>query len=528
MTGPNQFDWTATDKTILDSKSRNHHLIWRVRIEYPGRPNALPDFLKTDAVVQGEDIKYTDDLLINALERFITAFAAKYDGNKAVAFIQLGLLGYWGEWHTYPKTGLLPVSTMQKVAGFYTNAFKKTRLLVRYPGDLGPNPNLGYHDDSFGYATLDGAPNGGSAVSWFFWPRVKTYGRTDFWKTNAMGGETYPALQGEIFTSGYNAGTSFKQDFTRCVDTTHATFILHNDGFQNGGYSGTELENAKRAHTHMGYNFQVTNVVAKTVASSRRVEVTLKQIGVAPFYYPLSLTLTCDGFSQNKAGVDGLIEPEASSIFVFTGVPDNSACLDSIKVSLESEYLYAGNPIKFAQGNGKIDLKIPVCGSTGTEALPETAPVSPAPTQTPYPTASPVAVPVDPTPTPAASVSAAPPATETTPASGLSVAGTKFTTSFGDLEFTSNTEGKYPSFGGRIVEGVFDDATMVLSGRWVERGRGKCSVPGPDGSKNYGPFKFKFEKTSAGVYTAFSGVWGYCNDDVNVDTTKRAWNGTKK
>jgi len=158
--------------------------------------------------------------------------------------------------------------------------------------------------------------------------------------------------------------------------------------------------------------------------------------------------------------------------------------LDSIKVSLESEYLYAGNPIKFAQGNGKIDLKIPVCGSTGTEALPETAPVSPAPTQTPYPTASPVAVPVDPTPTPAA--------------------------------------------GGRIVEGVFDDATMVLSGRWVERGRGKCSVPGPDGSKNYGPFKFKFEKTSAGVYTAFSGVWGYCNDDVNVDTTKRAWNGTKK
>ena len=30
---------------------------------------------------------------------------ARYDGDPRIGFVQLGLLGFWGEWHTYPYDG---------------------------------------------------------------------------------------------------------------------------------------------------------------------------------------------------------------------------------------------------------------------------------------------------------------------------------------------------------------------------------------------------------------------------------------
>ena len=45
---------------------------------------------------------YDHPQMVVAMERFVSAFGKRYNNNPSVAFIQLGLLGFWGEWHTYP------------------------------------------------------------------------------------------------------------------------------------------------------------------------------------------------------------------------------------------------------------------------------------------------------------------------------------------------------------------------------------------------------------------------------------------
>ena len=43
------------------------------------------------------------------------------------------------------------------------------------------NGALGYHDDSFTYSTLSGAPNGGTVVDWFFHPTIVRDGAGEAW-----------------------------------------------------------------------------------------------------------------------------------------------------------------------------------------------------------------------------------------------------------------------------------------------------------------------------------------------------------
>ncbi len=250
---------------------------------------------------------------------------------------------------------------MNLVFGWYKKYFKKTRIQVRYPMSQAKGSGIGYHDDSFAHSTLDGEPNGGETVSWFFWPLVTDQGQTDFWKTSVMGGETRPELQKEIFEPGYPAGTSHKQDFFQCLDVTHATYMLHHDAFAGNGYTGTELANARRAHAYMGYNFQVTKVTAAEETSSTiSVSVTIKQIGLAPFYYPLNLGLNCRGMKLKRVrGVQSLL-PGNQKTFTFSGVNSSPTCLGRVRITLRSRYAYTEKPIKFAQGvDGRVELAIP-------------------------------------------------------------------------------------------------------------------------------------------------------------------------
>jgi hypothetical protein len=101
MTGSNQFDWSVLDGTLAGAASRNNHVIWRVYCHYPSYPLAVPQYLidagtKLVTMSNGEiSPLYDDPILLNALNLFITALGARYDGNKSLGFIQLGLLGEW-------------------------------------------------------------------------------------------------------------------------------------------------------------------------------------------------------------------------------------------------------------------------------------------------------------------------------------------------------------------------------------------------------------------------------------------------
>lgn len=396
MTSWNQFNWTVLENTLRDAAIRKKHVIWRIFCHYPGQKLRVPKFL-LDAGIElvpladgGVSPQYDDPTLLRAMEQFITAFGERYDGHRSLAFIQLGLLGKWGEWHTYPDSGLLSEATEDRVVAWYAKAFTKTQMQVRTPRQSAFSSGVGLHDDSFAYSTLDGAANGGQNVGWFFWPKVKAIGVTSFWRKGVMGGETRPELQKSVFQPGYAAGSPFRQDFLACVRTTHASYLLHNAAFANGGFSGIELENALYAHARMGYNFRVNQVEASEANSNQlSIRVRVEQIGVAPFYYPLALGLSCDGYKGFAEGVEQLVDEGESSWFVFHNVPTNSECLQALEVSLASDFLYTDRPIKFAQGmDGRVTFSLP-------QPDPST-PIPSSPQLTATPTQSPAAAPTFP------------------------------------------------------------------------------------------------------------------------------------
>jgi hypothetical protein len=230
------FNWTTVESILAGSASRNNHAVLRFYVVFPGRDLEVPKYL-IDAGVEirtytkndyiNEPAPYFGDALLQrALKQFVNNFGAKYDGNKRIAFIQAGLLGFWGEWHSM-GLGLIPEELEIEAVKWYASSFSKTNIQFRFPNDAVREYGFGVHDDSFAYQTLDGLDNGGEFKSFYSWPRVVKQNMTGFWRKSAFGGETRNEIAGEVFEPTYPAGTFQRQDFMRCVETCHATYMFH-------------------------------------------------------------------------------------------------------------------------------------------------------------------------------------------------------------------------------------------------------------------------------------------------------------
>ena len=402
----NAFNWTALESRLSSASSRHRHAILTIMCHYPNWYRlSVPQYILDAGLVLhdypdflggGKSPDYGDPLLMTALQQFVYAFGKKYDGDARIGFINLGLLGFWGEWHTFPHD-FVPETSKISLVQWYTEAFNTTKLQARYPFEPAYKAGFGLVDSSFTYETLNGDANGGvtEGTHYYFWPSVVAAGQTNFWRVAPMGGETRPEQQPMVFEPWYAAGTFMKQDFTRCVRTTHASFMYvpffqncyvfifcltfnnfsrsdwssgHQDAFVHGGYQGEKLSNALHAHTTMGYNFLIskialaaTSVPGTIVAHTVQLDVTVNQVGVAPFYYPLSLVFDCPDLinSLEQKGMEGIIAEGDSKLFSFHGIPATSSCLSAASLHMYSSFAYTKRPIKFAQGvNGTVLLNL--------------------------------------------------------------------------------------------------------------------------------------------------------------------------
>jgi hypothetical protein len=213
MIGDNLFNWTLHDQFLNGSASRRMHAVLSVFIHWPGRPLSLPLHLSDISLYytnNGLSPNYGDSRLLNALQQFIVAWGKHTDGDTRVAAIHVGLLGFWGEGHTYPDLTLVPETSKQSVAQWYRQYFNKTQIQARYPG---PNADgFGLYDGSLAYTTLDGEANEGETVSWYMYPQMLQANQQDTWRQHIMGGETRPELQKIIFSDTYPVRTVNHQD----------------------------------------------------------------------------------------------------------------------------------------------------------------------------------------------------------------------------------------------------------------------------------------------------------------------------
>lgn len=278
-------DWEES----WDSKqAKDKHVVFRVYVDYPNKPSGLPDWLRKAGVKEtayeeyggGKSPDYDDPRMIAGMERLIAALGKRYNKHPRIAFIQLGLLGFWGEWHTYPHSKLYASpETERRVIDAYRKAFPDKSLMVRYArGYAGQQEWIGFHDDMFPEDTDNGK-------DWSFLAGLRTAKRTANWKVAVVGGELVPG----------KADRWLGEDFDKTLT------MLERSRFSWVGPYCPALaesrdqqfrERSEQLIRTMGYEFQITEVTHPAIVQAKQaLRISLKgnNQGVAPFYYPWSV-----------------------------------------------------------------------------------------------------------------------------------------------------------------------------------------------------------------------------------------------
>ncbi|MET7279880.1 DUF4832 domain-containing protein [Kribbella sp. NPDC005582] len=317
------YDWSLVDQALNESATYGNQTAMRFYLEYPGGSgthpgNAIPHCFdghvtyRTNAYWNTTSPDYDNAYLLTAVKNFIAAFGARYDGDPRIGFIHTGIVGLWGEWHTWPYDtdtsgdsypNYMPTDAHGKeILQAYDDAFNTTKLEVRYPGAGGSSANglnIGYHDDSFCYR--EGGPLAGvtlpmsmGGASYSQLQHALDQGVENKWITNSMGGEVRPEIQPQAFAN-WPGGSGEVDNIKACIELEHATWKMNE---QSANYSPTDANVAAGVRL-MGYNLSVTNAYYKnSVAGTAKVGVQISNDGVAPFYYPWKVTLGL----KNSAG----------------------------------------------------------------------------------------------------------------------------------------------------------------------------------------------------------------------------------
>lgn len=286
QTGYTSFDWTIFEGNLNQIAARGHQAIARIYLDYPNNIYGVSDFLsyvpKRSYSDYGNSKSYSPDYenadLRNALKSLISEFGKKYDGDSRIGFIQVGIVGFWGEWHTYPHNDWMASSNaLNELISSYSAAFKKTLMVVREP-KTGVNlgGNFGFHDDSFLYSTISSAP----FTEWYFWNKIKIANQTNIWKTKPIGGEVYPQLQVATWDESKILPG---QEFLKCTQTTHASWMINHGAF--GSLNSEQQKKAQTAAKQLGYELSIVNAQLTASALAFTTRVTITNNGVAPFYY---------------------------------------------------------------------------------------------------------------------------------------------------------------------------------------------------------------------------------------------------
>ena len=280
--------WEQADWTHPNAKGK--HVIFRIYMDYHTKESGIPNWLlakgvetkKYDQHGGGITPNYNHPEMRKALAKFISALGARYNSNPRVAFIQLGLLGHWGEWHTYPQPELFADNTTTKiVVDAYRKAFPNKMLMARYPRGYASVPKwLGFHDDMFPADTQNG-------TDWAFLTKLKVSGQDKNWAVAPIGGEMEPFQAEKWMLQEYGVTLKNLLDghFSWIGPYCPALIETQDNGF---------LSNSAELLRRMGYDFRILTYQHKRVVSKGEpLQLFLigANHGVAPFYYPWSVEL---------------------------------------------------------------------------------------------------------------------------------------------------------------------------------------------------------------------------------------------
>lgn len=285
-----QYRFDRLDARFEHPLSKDKSVVLRIWLDYPSRPSGVPGWLRAKGLKMtpyseyggGLSPDYDNDELKRGLFRFIAALGRRYADSGRVRFIEVGFLGFWGEFHTYPHDQWFASSATQSlVVDALHRAFPHTHLLGRNPAYASLNqPWMGFHDDMIPDDTDSGEV-------WDFLPELTAHGLQNNWKVAPTGGEMVPFAAKRLLSTDWDKLTS-------AVRKCHFSFIAGYCPVLEQNVSPEFKRRSDELASLLGYSFRLQRALlpaATSASSSWRFEISGSNVGVAPFYYPWPVNL---------------------------------------------------------------------------------------------------------------------------------------------------------------------------------------------------------------------------------------------
>jgi hypothetical protein len=246
--------------------AKNVKVIPRVYLHWDGDKKYWPADMPAD--------DYTSTQFQERVLRLIKRLGVCWDNDPRVAFVELGIIGKWGEHHS-PS----PSAAQQKLLGdAFAAAFKNKKVSVRHMWDQFTDQSFGEYWDS--WAHYDQMWGHGNSIK-------QTNDKTGRYKETYIGGEVAYGWGNSAIQAGPSPTASVAiqkhRDFViNSIRWLHCTQLRWIDGYdRNNPAAVTGAEEIQKA---FGYRY-VLDEVRFSLNDSLKITFDVTNTGSAPFYY---------------------------------------------------------------------------------------------------------------------------------------------------------------------------------------------------------------------------------------------------
>lgn len=313
---PGVYDWEAFEEeyNIAHWREQNKRYVLRLVCDEPNEESHLdiPDWLY-EATGDGDwyDISYgrgyapnyANETFQQCHARLVQALADYFRQDGRVAFIELGSIGHWGEWHIKSESEIAPlpsVDVLYRYVRHWMDAFPDTPLLMRRPFSIAAEEGMGLFNDMAGHAHdtevwLDWIESGGVYTQT---GEEALSPMPNFWKTAPSGGEFTSSIPMEQLL-----GTDLPQTL-ELLRQSHTTFLGPKiaDPELTAGYDAVNRQ--------LGYRLWVREWSVSRHLLDCRLKMRWRNDGSAPFYanWPLLVEFSpADGSEPIRITTDAAL-----------------------------------------------------------------------------------------------------------------------------------------------------------------------------------------------------------------------------
>jgi len=258
-----------------DIETKNIKIIPRVYLAWPGRNNIRPaDMTSRD---------FTSNEFKQRVIALIKKLGQAWDNDSRVAYIEMGLIGEWGEME-FPDT---TDEIKEAIAAQFNASFKNKLVLIRWPKTYNDHIyNFGYYWDSFAHQDQE-------------YCGFHINNTAPKWKTAVIGGEVAYNWGNVQIQPGQSPEISLRNpvhrdyiiDRIRKLHANHLGWISNYDHSDQSVRAGAEI-----MQKALGYRFVIAEVSYPgkiDTDTDLTVSFKIKNTGSSPFYYdwPVEVSL---------------------------------------------------------------------------------------------------------------------------------------------------------------------------------------------------------------------------------------------